>query len=233
MGSFFVTKGEDKGEPNEILASLLQKFSNMAGGDGFLGMVITSEKRQDDGRGETRITLADPGGPTKLDRTQETVFLVSALLPKLRRMGIWGTLHSAADWLRALGQNLSANEEAFLSRVPAKGDSFLLRETFDEAEYRGRIFSDVIRRLGPNGRRRPMISRSEIERRLAFADAGPLWFCGVRLDLVGVISSQDADALAVLGVGGAAPATVRRRIVDDEVARAVLDELAQALPNST
>jgi hypothetical protein len=232
MGSFFVTRGENKGKPNDILTSLLQKCSNMNDGDGFLGLVITSEKRHANGTGETRITLADPGTPAKLDHAQETRFLVGALLPKLRRMGVWGTLHSAAAWLRALGETLSPGEDAFLRGVPSKGDAFLPRETFDGTAYRGRIFSDVIRRLGPQGRRQPMISRSEIERRLAFADAGPLWFCGVRLDLVDVIASQDSVALATLGLGDAAEATVRRRIIDPTIADSVLNDLALALPNA-
>ncbi len=233
MGSFFVTRGRDIGKPNEILASLLKKCSNMEDGDGFLGMVVTSEKRHADGSGETRITLADPGRPARLDPAQETKFLLAALLPRLRRMGVWGTLHSAAEWLGVLGETLSPGEEALLREVPAKGDSFLPQETFEGISYRGRIFSDVIRRLGPLGRRRPMISRSEIERRLAFGDAGPLWFCGVRLDLVDVLASQDSAALSALGVGDAAEATVRRRVVDSEVSDSVLEELAHALPNAT
>jgi hypothetical protein len=229
QGSFFVTKGEQKDQPNEVLESFLRKSAALDHGEGFLGMLVTTEPRTEKATEVTRITLADPGAPTTLSSDEEDRLLLRALLPRIRRIGLWGTLHSASEWLCALGEPLSVAEADLLRRV-RKTDIALITEKAHGSEYRGRVFSDVVRRLGAMPTRRPMLDRNEIERRLAENDPGLLWFCGLDVSLSKAIGNRDSGALRRLGIGTNAPATVRVPVDNPSIASSVISELRQALP---
>ena len=227
-GGFIVTRGENEGSANKTLVSLVKKYSGFRKTGAFFGFLVTTEKRREEDAGETRIALADPGETDALDREEMAILLLRSLVAKLRRMGAWGTLHRAANWLTNMGAPLSSKERSFLRSVPAT-DAFLTSESVMERDYKGRFFSDVVMRLGTNIRR-PLIPRSEIEVRLRENDAGSIWYHGVRTDVIELVQNQDIDALLELGVGRtSAPAVVRFLVDERGVAASVMGSLQQAL----
>jgi hypothetical protein len=122
-------------------------------------------------------------------------------LTLLVRHGLWPTLSSTLDWLRELRGGLTENEQALDRFVEGHQDRTqrrIVHREYDGRVFNGRIFSDIVLRLGRLGERG--MPEDEARSRLATDDLGRAWFLGADKDWISIIQRHDAKALLAYGV---------------------------------
>jgi hypothetical protein len=167
----------------------------------FLSVIVSVPgKAQKRGR-RARIILADPGNPTPLETNDQVILLLEESLHQLVRHGLWPTLSSALDWLRLLRGRLTEGEQSLLRFTEGHRDQLqyrLLTERRANRAFTGRLFSDVVLRLGHPGERN--MTRTEAEQRVAQDDLGRAWYSGADQAWIEAVQAHDAERFLNYGL---------------------------------
>lgn len=218
---------------------LLHNLSSKAAahpGRTFLSVLVSvpSDKK----RTKTKIIIVDPNDARPLRKTEQAIVLLEESLVLLIRHGLWPTLRSALEWLQALRANgLTRHQFALLStllNVPVR-QYRIVERTRNGITYNGRLFNDVLLRLGKPGSRR--MSQDEARERLQGKNWGRSWYSGVAKGFIDIIQSQNRDALLVYGVASVSKESEAPRSgfliepepIADDIGEAVRGELERAL----
>ncbi len=188
------------GDGLELLHDLSNKAASKANCV-FLSVIVSLPGKDQKRAKRARIILADPGDPTALERDDQIVLLLEESLHQLVRHGLWPTLSSALDWLRLLRGKLTEGEESLLRYTEGHRDQLqydLLPEQRGGRVFNGRIFSDVVLRLGHPGERN--MTRTEAEQRLAQNDLGRAWYSGADQAWIESVQAHDAEHFLSYGL---------------------------------
>jgi hypothetical protein len=191
-------KGEDG-------LDLLQNLSSKAASNpdfATISLVISLPSRGQVYEKHARILVADPGDPSMLNEKEQVLLLLEGSLTLLVRHGLWPTLSSTLQWLQELRGNLTENErslEIFVEGYTDRPQKRIVHKEHGGRVYNGRIFSDVVLRLGRFGERG--MPEYEARSRLLADDLGRAWFSGADKDWISIIQRHDAKALLSYGVG--------------------------------
>ena len=151
---------------------------------------------------KTKLILADPGTPKKLPHNTQLLILLEESINQMLKHGLWPTLSSLLKWTAKIKENTTANEKELLKGVKKyedKSQNRLVTKQKDGRHFNGRIFSDVVLRLGSMGNRG--MSREEAKWRLDGSHFGHIWYSGVDSDLIEIIQSENVSGLLEFGVG--------------------------------
>ncbi len=164
--------------------------------------LVISLPSKDQIRGtRARILVADPGDPRMLDTKDQVLLLLEEALPLLVRHGLWPTLSSALDWLRDIRGDLNGSELSLREFIEGHSNETqyrIVQKAHDGRIFNGRIFSDVVLRLGHVGERG--MSETEARSRLATDDLGRVWFSGADKTWIEIIQRHDDDGLRTYGL---------------------------------
>lgn len=183
---------------------LLQNLSMKAASKPNFATVslVISLPSKDQTRGtRARILVADPGDPPMLEAKDQVLLLLEEALPLLVRHGLWPTLSSVLDWLQDLRGNLKQSElllREFIGEHSNQTQYRIVQKVHAGRIFNGRIFSDVVLRLGRVGERG--MSETEARSRLATDDLGRVWFSGADKTWIEIIQRQDGDGLRAYGL---------------------------------
>jgi hypothetical protein len=215
---------------------LLHDLSKKAGAKAncvFLSVVVSVPDKHQKRARHARIILADPGDPTALGTDDQVVLLLEEALHQLVRHGLWPTLSSALDWLRLVRGKLTEGEESLLRYTEGHRDQLqydLLSERRGDRVFNGRIFSDVVLRLGHPGER--IMTRNEAEQRLAQGDFGRAWYSGADKAWIDAVQAHDAEGFLNYGLrqpSGGAPIGKSAFILEEEP---MTDDVRNAIRNA-
>lgn len=188
--------------------ALLQNLSTKSAtnpNNAFVSVIVSlpNKKQSRSGRSRTKLIVVDPGEPKVLAESAQLMLLLEESLPLLIRHGLWQALVSALNWLGRL-RELSRPEKDLIARFdggrPSQPQSKITVRQHEGRTFNGRIFSDVVLRLGQPGER--AMTRSEAENRLALGEFGSAWFSGADISWLKIIQTEDATALLRYGVRG-------------------------------
>ena len=170
----------------------------------FLSVIVSLPDKTPSLRTRTKLILADPGDPVVLGRTDQAILLLEESLPLLLKHGLWPTLSSALHWLRRLRGALTDNQKELLQAVKKYSEQhqykIVIKKTPMGRSYNGRVFNDVILRLGQVNNRG--MTRTEAKRRLALDQLGHVWYSGADTAWINIVQSEDTDRLLGYGVRG-------------------------------
>jgi hypothetical protein len=158
------------------------------------------------GKGQTReqrarILVADPGDPRMLDEREQVLLLLERALTLLVRHGLWPTLNSTLEWIHDLRERLTPSERllrATIMNYREREQYTILTERTGGREFNGRIFSDVVLRLGRPGERG--MRKDEAISRIETDDLGRAWFSGVDKEWISILQRRDVKGLLSYGV---------------------------------
>lgn len=168
----------------------------------FLGMIVSLPRVLGSPHGRARILIADPGEAEPLDAVQQTVLLLEQATSRLYQHGLWPTLARALAWLKEL-RPLHKSElllREMTEQLDGTPQPRLMRRERDGRTFNGRIFSEVVERIGQIENRR--MSHEEADDRLRVGDLGNAWYSGVDDSFVQVIEKRDDSRLRRFGVRG-------------------------------
>jgi hypothetical protein len=171
----------------------------------FLGIIVALPGRTGAPRTRAKIVIADPGDAVVVSEEEQTVLLLEQAISLLYQHGLWPTLAQALAWLhdvRALRER-ELELRALVDRFVGIGQYRILRREHEGRRFNGRIFNDVIARVGQVHNRG--MRQEEAEERLRLYDLGHAWYSGVDEDFVQVIEERDAPRLRRFGVRGEDP----------------------------
>jgi hypothetical protein len=168
----------------------------------FLGLIVALPGRAGKRRKRAKIVIADPGEAVALDEQKQTELLLDQAISLLYQHGLWPSLARALAWLREL-RELTEHEielSELVDRYADVNQYTIVRREHDSRQFNGRIFNDVIARLGQVERRG--MQREEAEQRLHLNDFGHAWYSGADEDFVRIIEERDDQQLRKFGVRG-------------------------------
>jgi len=152
-------------------------------------------------RTKTRILVADPGDGERVGHFEQAILLLEESLVLLLRHGLWPTLAKALTWLRDLRGHWTEHEAelyADVNRYQEMDQYRIVTVQYEGRTFNGRVFNDVLGRLGQIGRRG--MSREEAEERLRADNLGGSWFSGVDVDWIAIVANRDLHGLLSYGV---------------------------------
>lgn len=171
----------------------------------FLGIIVALPERPGMPRAQGKIIIADPGEAVRLGEDEQSALLLEQAVSLLYQHGLWPTLARALSWLSDL-RGLTERElelREFVQPYDDRAQYRIVERRHDGRLFNGRIFSDVVMRVGQIGRRG--MSREEAEQRLELGQFGQLWYSGVDVDYVRIFETRDAEQLRRFGVRGEDP----------------------------
>jgi hypothetical protein len=145
-------KGEEGLDLLQNLATKVASNPNFA----TISLVISLPGKDQTRETRARILVADPGDPPMLPRKDQLLLLIEEALPLLVRHGLWPTLSSALDWLRTLRGHIKESElilSGFIEGHRNQTQYRIVQKVHEGRTFNGRIFSDVVLRLGHMGER--------------------------------------------------------------------------------
>jgi hypothetical protein len=193
-----------KGEEGlQLLYNLSMKASSSPN-YATISIVISLPGKGQSRQKRTRILVADPGDPPMLDAKDQLVLLLEEALPLLIRHGLWPTLSSALDWLKDVRGSLTDHERSLFEFIEQHRNEvqYRLHEKLHGGRvFNGRVFSDVVLRLGRLGERG--MTRDEAEERLTIDDLGRAWYSGVDKEWIRIVQAHDAEGFLNFGLRSA------------------------------
>jgi hypothetical protein len=136
-----------------------------------------------------------------LDTTDQLLLLLEEALPLLVRHGLWPTLNSALDWILDLRGELKGSELSLREFIEGHSNQTqyrIVQKVHEGRIFNGRIFSDVVLRLGHVGERG--MSEGEARSRLATDDLGRVWFSGADKRWIEIMQRHDDEGLLTYGL---------------------------------
>lgn len=171
----------------------------------FLGIIVALPGQTGTPRTRAKIVIADPGEAVVIGAEEQTVLLLEQAVSLLYQHGLWPTLAQALTWLHDLRplreRELELRE--LVERFIGVRQYRLVRQEHDGRTFNGRVFNDVIARVGQIDNRG--MGQAEAEERLRLDDLGHAWYSGVDEEFVRVIEKRDAAQLRRFGVRGEDP----------------------------
>ncbi len=221
----------------ELLYNLSKKAAARPN-DSFLSVIVAMPDKTPSPRTRTKLIIADPGEPVALHKNEQLLLLLEESLLLLVRHGLWPTLSSALTWIKELRGALTANEaelDEFIERHDGQRQYRLLTKEHSGRRYNGRIFSDMLLRLGRHDERG--MSRVEAEQRLSNDDLGRAWYSGADWVWINAVQDRNAETLLTYGVRGVGELDLSAQSaflleeepMTDDLRGAVRDSLRQAL----
>jgi hypothetical protein len=169
----------------------------------FLSIIVGLPGTPGGPRSMGHIVLADPGEGIPLGVDAQTQVLLEGAVALLYRHGLWITLRQALDWL-ALLRPLTEHEHALREFVAPHDEAprqyDIVRRESGGRTYNGRVFNDVVLRVGRIGERG--MSREQAQERLRLDQVGRAWYSGVDVRFQQIVEQRDAPGLRTYGVRG-------------------------------
>ncbi len=225
------------GEQGKLLLKNLADKASSKPNNAHLSIGVALPRHSPTTKTKTKILIADPGNAMYLNQKQQATLLLEESLVLLLRHGLWSTLAKALAWLKDL-RELTQHEAELLARIEKyleMDQCRIVEETHGNRTFNGRIFSDVLGRLGQTGQRG--MSREEAEERLRTDNLGSVWFSGVDDSWSKIIAEQNIDELLSYGVrerggrdlSGKSAFYYNEEPMDEEYRKAVRSELSMAM----
>lgn len=188
------------GEQGQSLLHNLSQKASAKSNHAHLCVGVALPSKSPTTRTKARVLVADPGDPQPLSETEQGVILLEEALVLLLRHGLWPTVARALDWLRTLRGKLTDHETELYKDVERFANMEQYRiVTFhhDDRTFNGRIYNDVLERLGQPGRRG--MTKDEAEQRRLGDLLGNTFYSGVDEEWLEIIAEQYLDGLLSYG----------------------------------